>query len=412
MFYGWVIVAAVFAAQGFMIGFWTYGFPLLVDPVQREFGATVAEVQMGLSAGGILGAVLAPLLGPIVDRWSARGMASIGAVLLVVALILMSYAPGVYAFVAAVAIVLNGANVLLGPITGSTLVSRWFDQTRGRALGIAATGTSVGGLLIPLLLNGLISHVGWRGSLRVLAGCVLVLVVPLVVFGLRDHPSDKGLHPDGADEPPGSADAATGDRVWSAREVFRSPAYWLIGCCLGLLFMAYTGTLANLHKYATELGVDAAEATRLISVIAVMGFIGKLVFGWAADRVGMRVGLWVAIALTALGIGILSLEPSYTGMLAATVLMGLAAGGMLPVWSGMIGEAFGVTSFGLAMGLMMPIITVFAAPAPMIAGLSFDETQSYSLAMQCFVGALFVSAALLVPLRLSQSEEATGSESS
>lgn len=404
MFYGWVIVAAVFTAQMFMVGFWTYGFPLLVDPVQKEFGASVADVQLGLSAGGILAAVMAPLLGPIVDRWSARGMASIGAVMLVAGFLLMSFSPGVYAFAAAVAIVLNSANVLLGPITGSTLVSRWFTMTRGRALGIAATGTSVGGLLIPLLLDSLIASMGWRGSLRVLAGCVVVMVVPLVTFGLRDYPSDKGLHPDGADAPASSAGAGISGRVWTAGEVIRNPAYWLIGCCLGLLFMAYTGTLANLHKYATELGVDAAGATRLISVIAVMGFIGKLIFGWAADRVGMRVGLWTAIVLTALGIGTLSLEPSYFGMLVGAALLGLAAGGMLPVWSGMIGEAFGVASFGMVMGLMMPIITVFAAPAPTIAGLSFDQTQSYALAMQCFVAALVVAAALLVPLKLSQSE--------
>ncbi|MDP6978732.1 MAG: MFS transporter [Myxococcota bacterium] len=405
MFYGWVIVAAVFAAQMFMIGFWTYGFPLLVDPVQKEFGASVADIQMGLSAGGILAAVLAPLLGPLVDRWSARGMASIGAVLLVTALVLMSFAQGVYAFVGTVAVVLTGANVLLGPITGSTLVSRWFTTTRGRALGIAATGTSIGGLLIPLLLDSLIASMGWRGSLRALAACVLVFVVPLVVFGLRDHPGDKGLHPDGAEEPPSSADAAASGRVWAVGEVVRSPAYWLIGCCLGMLFMAYTGTLANLHKYATELGVEAANATRLISMVAITGFIGKLLFGWAADRIGMRVGLWAAIALTALGIGTLSLEPGYAGMLVATALMGLAAGGMLPVWSGMIGEAFGVASFGLVMGLMMPIITVFAAPAPTVAGLSFDQTQSYSLAMQCFVGVLIVAAALLVPLRLDQNND-------
>ena len=82
MFYGWVIVGAVFVAQLFMVGFWTYGFPLLVDPVHKEFEASVTDVMLGSSIGGLAGAVVAPIVGPLVDRWSARGLSIIGAVLL------------------------------------------------------------------------------------------------------------------------------------------------------------------------------------------------------------------------------------------------------------------------------------------------------------------------------------------
>ena len=404
MFYGWVIVAGVFLAQLFMVGIWTYGFPLLVDPVQKEFGASVTEVQLGLGIGGVLGAVTAPLLGPLVDRWSARGMILIGSFMLVMALLFMSISQSVYQFAAVLAILLNGANLLLGPITGSTLVSRWFAASRGLALGIAATGTSIGGLIVPLLLSGWIESMGWRGALQMLAGCVSVLVVPMVIFGLRDHPSDKGLNPDGAASTPDTTGAVPIDRPWTTSEILRSPSFWLIGCSLGLLFMAYTGVLANLHKYATELGVEVPAATRLITTIAIAGFVGKLLFGWAADRLGLRPGLWLAQALAAFGIAILSVEPSYAAMLLACTLMGLAAGGMLPVWGGMVAAAFGIASFGRVMGLLMPVIAIFTSPAPIIAAQSLDRTQSYGLAMQGFVAALMVAAMLLIPLRLSARE--------
>lgn len=406
VFYGWVIVAGVFVVQLFMVGFFTYGFPLLVDPVQREFDSSVTDVMLGISIGGLTGAAISPLVGPLVDKWSARGLIIIGSLLLVAALLLMSICQGIYQFAATVALVLSAANVLVGPITGSSLVSRWFSASRGRALGIAATGTSVGGLVVPLILEHSIASMGWRGALQLLAACVVVLVLPLMIFGLRDHPSDKGLVPDGAESGVSATSAAPVSRTWKTGEVLRTAAFWLIGASLGLLFLAYVGTLANLHKYATELGIEVGAATRLIHVIAVSGFIGKLIFGWAADRISLRVGLWLAQGLAAAGIAILSLEPGYTTMLLAACLMGLAAGGMLPVWGAMIGAEFGVASYGRVMGLMMPVIAGFVVPGPLLAARSLDLTGSYSMAFQGFVGVLVIGAMLLIPLRLTTEQPA------
>ena len=136
MFYGWVIVVGIFVVQLFMVGFFTYGFPLLVDPVQKEFDSSVTDVVLGVSIGAWTGAAISPLIGPLVDKWSARGLIVIGTLSLAASLYLMSICQGVYQFAAVLAVLLSAANVLVGPITGSTLVSRWFSASRGRALGI------------------------------------------------------------------------------------------------------------------------------------------------------------------------------------------------------------------------------------------------------------------------------------
>ena len=261
LFYGWVIVVGIFVVQFFMVGFFTYGFPLLVDPVQKDFDSSVTDVMLGISIGGLTGAVMSPLVGPLVDKWSARGLIVIGTLSLAASLYLMSICQGIYQFAAVLAVLMAAANVLVGPITGSTLVARWFSASRGRALGIAATGTSVGGLIVPFLLENSIASMGWRGALQLLAVCIIVLVLPLMIFGLRDHPSDMGLHPDGAEAAESTAVAAPVSREWTTGEVLRSPSFWLIGVSLGLLFLAYVGVLANLHKYATELGIEAGNAT-------------------------------------------------------------------------------------------------------------------------------------------------------
>ena len=402
MFYGWRVVISVFTAQFFMIGFFSYSFPILVSPVQQEFGVSVTEVQVGISIGAIVGAFLAPVFGPLADRWSARGMMAIGSVLLVASLLLLSISQNVTQFVFVMATLISAANLLLGPITGSTLVSRWFDASRGRALGIAATGTSIGGMLIPLLLGGWIESLGWRAALQTFAACFALVITPLLLFAVRDHPSEKGLSPDGVDAtPPEGQDSEPAEvQTWTTGEILSNPSYWMIGGGLGLLMLGYVGVLTNLHKYATTLGVEVESATILLSVIAGSGFAGKLIFGWAADRMSLRLGLWLAQGLAAAGIAVLSFEPGYSTMLLGTMLMGLAAGGMLPVWGAMIAAAFGVASYGRVMGLIMPIISVLTMPGPVLAGLSMDETGSYQLAFRGFVVAIFAAATLLLPLRL------------
>ena len=168
MFYGWWIVASVFVAQFFMVGFFTYTFPLIVVSVKESFGATATEINLAMTVSTLAGVILPPLVGPLVDRWSARKLMMIGAVMLSSALWLLSLAENIWAFVVLFAVFLAPANTLLGPVTGPAVVSRWFMASRGKALGVAATGTSVGGIILPFLVSGWLQAWGWRGSLQAL----------------------------------------------------------------------------------------------------------------------------------------------------------------------------------------------------------------------------------------------------
>jgi MFS family permease len=268
-------------------------------------------------------------------------------------------------------------------------------------------------MVVPALLTNWIAAWGWRGTLQGLAAMVVFFVLPLVLFVLRDQPADKDLEPEGmsAAIPEGGADGAitSAEREWTTGEVLKSRSYWMISCALGFLFMSYMGVLSNLGLYITGLGIEVqitllgvefTAAAILVMLISLFGLIGKIVFGYAADLIGLRPGLWIAQALAASGIFLLSLEPAFPVMVAAAMLLGLAAGGMLPVWGAMVAAAFGTLSYGRVMGLVMPVISVLVMPGFMIAGASSDATGSFALAMQAFVAMIGVSAALLLGLRL------------
>ena len=180
-------------------------------------------------------------------------------------------------------------------------------------------------------------------------------------------------------------------------------AIWLlIGLSLGLLFSTYSVVLANLSPYALHLGHEQGAASTLIMVIAITGFIGKLVFGALADKLNLKTGLAVAQLLVLSGFLVLALEPAYPLILCASVAIGLAAGGMLPVWGALMARVFGLLSYGRAMGMMGPVITLCVMPSFAVVGRLYDTSGSYVSALFLCCAGMVVSGLLLVPLKLAR----------
>ena len=303
-------------------------------PVQLEFDVSRTEVMYGITWATTLGLIVAPLIGILADKWSIKNLMAIGAVSLGLGLILLSKSESILQFSLLFALFICLSNNLLGPLTGSTVVSRWFSTSRGKALGIAAVGTSMGGLIIPYMVDLGIANIGWRDMLFYFGLTVLIILLPYLLLAVRDFPSEKGL----SGEPQAvevinnqsAGEVADGPDL-STREVLAIPAFWFIGATLGFLFMSQTGVLTNIGAYMAGEGL-ADKTKTFIQTATGMGLIGKLLFGYAADRVNLKFGLWAAIVLASIGVAILASQPAFTYMLVAAVL-GLATGGMLPVWA-------------------------------------------------------------------------------
>lgn len=397
MFYGWRVVGGAFVAQMFVIGFFTYAVSLLVAPVRDEFGASLEQVMYGLTAGTFIGLVLMPMAGVLVDRLPVRWLMTGGTLCYALGIFGLSHSSSIGQYIVLFGSTMALANAFAGPLCSSAVISRWFTLSRGKALGIAAIGTSVGGVVVPALLSWWLAQDSWRSALEQFALLILAVMLPIVFLTVRGKPSDVGMapEPDGQDSVPEDAQLGVGD-------IARNPRFWYIGLSLGILFSGYTAVLSNITPYATNLGRSAEQASSLIMAIAISGFIGKLLFGAAADKFSLRSGLWAAQALVLAGFLLLALEPGFAGMLLATLSLGLAAGGMLPVWGAMMAQAFGLASYGRAMGLMGPLITLCVMPGFAFVGKLHDISGSYTLSLLIFSGLTLLAACLLLPLRLDQ----------
>lgn len=398
------MVFGVLFGQLFLTGFMTYAFGLLVVPIQQEFSATRAELMYGLSISMFLGLFLAPVIGSQVDKKSARLLMSAGALALGGGLLVLSLSQTVIQFSVVFGVTFAFANLLLGPVTGSATVSRWFTVQRGKALGVAAFGTSIGGLLVPLLVSYWLEENGWRWALRGVGLCVLCLVLPYFLVLMRGRPEELNLAPDGVEPDPMAVAMNTPNKAVIAElrvaDLLGMRSFWLLGLAMGLLFAVYSSMMSNLPAYAVGLGVSTTGAGWMLTTVAGTGLLGKLAFGLAADRVNLRLALMVAMALLMAGLLILATEPSFTMMIFAAVLFGLAAGGILPVWGAIIAVIFGTASYGKVMGFITPMITLIVMPSYQVVGQLYDRTGSYSLVFYLFSALLVLAACLLAGLRM------------
>ena len=400
MFYGWRIVGGGFVSQALVVGFFTYAVSLLTQPVQETFGVRVEEVMYSLTLGTFLGLFTMPLAGMLIDRISLRKVMAAGVVLFAAGLALAANSQTMTQYILAFGFTMAIANSFAGGVVCSTVVSRWFTASRGKALGISAIGNSVGGILIPVLITFWLPEYGWRGTLINMSLLLLFGVLPVVLLTIRSWPADVGR----SAEPTSASSRTVVDigKLLPLGQIIREPNFWWLGLSLGLLFGTYSAMLSNLTPYATQLGHNEAQASRLIMVVAIGGVLGKLMFGMAADRFSQKASLWVAQMFVLTSFLLLASEPPYALLLVASLLLGLASGGMLPVWGALMANLFGLASYGRAMGLIGPLVTLCVIPAFPLAGRLYDVSGNFTLPLYVFSGVVVAAAVLLIPLRVRQ----------
>ena len=397
MFYGWYLAIVAFLLLMVSNGAIMYSYSVVAVPLGLEFEASRVTMMLGVTVMTIAGGIMSPLFGSLIDRWSLRSMMLIGVFGMSCGYFLLSFTtaswqvPLIYG-----ALMMLGLN-LLGPLTTSTLLARWFSHKRGMVLGLAAIGTSVGGFVFPPVIQWLIDAYEWRDALRILALGCLILTIPAVML-VVNSPKDRGLGADGvaldADAPLVLPEAITFKSLLADRN------FWLIALVMSLLFSAYTGVLSNLVPLALNKGLSAEQGAFLISILAVAGIAGKIGFGTIADRVDLRLGYAASIVCVIIALLLFATTSSFSTFMLASGFMGFATGGMLPVWGAILAILFGAANYGRVMGMMSPVIMPLTLVGAPLAGYIFDVTGGYAPAFVLFAGGLVLALIALPFIRI------------
>ena len=385
------VTATAFAALFAIVGLALYGLPLYYDFMVRELGWSRTMVTSGNAISKlVVGPLFGFAAGWIVDRFGPRRLMMAGILMAGGALIGLgatSLAGAFYLFYFFNAL----GYVCGGPLPCQVLVSRWFDKTRGKVMGIAYLGIGVGGAIVPLLTAWMTAHVGWRMSLQLLGALIVLIALPLAYF-VRENPGDD---PGGAPLKPSRNENA------SISAILRTPAFYLLAIGSMCSIAAVGGTNQHLKLFLSlDRGYSQADAAAIISLVLTISIVGRLLMGWLADRMPRKHVMLLIYVLVAAAIPLLMARaaPGAASMYAFAAVFGLGLGGEYLIIPLMAGELFGIGVLGRVMGIVLTADGVAEATAPMLIGYMRDRTGSYNTGFFLLVAIALVGAAAIALL--------------
>lgn len=393
-FHRWILLAYGVVMQAMTIGISTYSFAFFVVPWMREFDVLRSSLMIAATGATIGTAFLSPVCGMLLDRFSSRTLVIVGAGTFSLGLAAIAMAPSAVAVILLFVLVLPFGMVLSGTLMASTLVARSFSEGRGLALGISALGTSLGGLVMPLLVTQILASFDWRVLFNILAGLVIALVIvpaPLVLRSRTDAPGEP------------AARAHAGPKF----ELMRSPSVLKLGLAFLVPSLLFVAVLHNLGALAADLSISQQHAAWIASTASLVMMIGKVITGFLCDRVDHRLLYMGIVMAQAIGVSILCLAASFAPLLIAVVLLALGAGGGLPVITSFAAGRWGPENFGSMMGVVFALAGLTGVGS-VLAGVIRDASGSYVIAFLGLMLALVPAAWCFITLsRSSQSADSS-----
>lgn len=359
------------AATGFLslfslVGIMYYGVPFFYDFWVKEFGWSRATVTSGNMFGKIIiGPLFGFAAGWFIDRFGPRRLLLSGIVIAGLAVIGLGTMTSLLGFYSLYLLIALGY-MCGGPLPNQVLTSRWFDKSRGKAMGIAYLGIGIGGMLVPHIAKWLNSQMDWRSSLVIL-GCIMIAVAFPMAWFVKENPGGK-------------LDAAKRDEpVIPFKSIVKNRAFYFLAigsmCSIG----AVAGVSQNLKLFfSLDLNYSQGHAANVISLVLGASIAGRLLMGWLADRLSKKHVMILIYTIISVSIMLLYFATTPGIVYLFAVLFGIGLGGDYMIIPLMAAELFGVKVMGRVMGLILTVDGLAEAFGPLLAGWLRDSSGSYA----------------------------------
>ncbi len=359
---GWNVIAVCLLCNTVTVGVGFSSFTFFAERWIVEFEVARSNIAIAIMLCSFGGALIAPFAGRFFDKASIRLLVAAGLVIHAAGLFLLSFAQASWQIIAVYAVLLPFGLVLSTNLPSQVLAVRWFPTRRGLALGIAASGSSLAGILMPPTVSSLIDRFGWQSTLHIAAGITAALLLPLVLLVVSNGPGSSSKEPAAQETTP----ASTQTQVTTA-VILRTANFWKLMALSILTLGVVAGVEILLVAYGAERGVARIEVAALFSTLAIATVGSNFLAGFLADRVEHRmilaaVGFAGACAYTGL-----AFAHGFVPVVLLFVLLGVSLGGLLPMVGASLARQFGTSALGRAYGLAAAILAVQAVFAPLIA---------------------------------------------
>jgi len=373
------VTAAAFTVLFCIVGMALWGLPFYYDFMVQQFGWTRGQVTSGNALSKlVVGPAFGFLAGWMVDRFGPRRLMLAGILMAGTALVGLGSIStlGMFYFF----YMLNALGYVFGgPLPNQVILSRWFERSRGKAMGFAYLGIGLGGAAVPWISHTLVQHFGWQAALRTLGFLILLIALPAALL---------------AKEPPRAKETAVPAGFAEARGAFTTIPFFLL--TLGSMFSiaAVSGAQQNLKLFLSlDLHFRQSQAARILSLVLAFSIVGRLLMGWLADRFPKKYVMLLIYLLVAAAIPLLFAGRSILAIYIFAAVFGIGLGGDYLIVPLMTADIFGVQLLGRLLGVILTVGSVAEAVSPWLVGRLRDTTGSYSAGFLALIGMALLGAA-------------------
>ena len=401
IFYGWHMVGLVSAIRIVGGGLHQFGFTVFFLPISQDLNISRAATSLAFSLSRAQGAIEAPLVGYLIDKYGPRPIIVTAVFLAGVGYILLSWVTSYTGFMVVYLGVICLAFIAGFVHSPMVVANSWFIRHRARAMTVVSAAVPIGGALISPLLAVGVASVGWRWA-AFASGCIFLLVCLPLSFQLKRSPESMGLLPDGdvAPEisPSDSAPDATINKNTTAdftsREAMKTWIFWLLVISMTARVTCYSTATVHFIPLMVWKGLSEGAAATLLGAFASINLLAHFLLGWIADRVNKPKLLAACHFLPALALPPLFVDSGYWQLLLFTITFTFLDASFPIIWA-TVGDFFGRRHFATIRGMMSFFYMWGSFAGPVMAGAIYDRTQSYELVLWILL-VLLTFATLLV----------------
>src|SRR5216117_2753570 len=398
IFYGWWVVAA-FSVTTFISTGIRHAVGPFLKPMVADLHLDRASFSLVIAVSLFLYGVFMPIAGMLLDRFSVRVVASVGTVLLAISLVMTAMVRDFWEFAAVYGVLVPLGLAGTGPVIASGVVARWFSKRRGTALSVLGSASMTGMSLLVPAVTWLIITTGWRTTYMLIAAGILVVVLPLCLWVVRDSPESMGLTADGT-LPTAGAGAIDIERV-SGGEALQTLAFWQLA---GSFFTCgFSMSLLSAHgiPMLTDHGYSPMFASWALGVLGGSAIGCTVMLGYLSDRLGRRPllsSIYAGRILIFAGFFLIRDNPM--AILVVAVLGGITMAGTGSMTSALTADIYGRFSVSSVFGLIFLVHQTGSALGSWLAGALYESTGAYGAAYA--LACVFLFCAAVVALKIDR----------
>jgi len=379
-----VLVCAVGIGVGVSsLPFYTQG--LFIEAWIADFGWTRAQASLGILGSTLALAAVLPFIGSIVDRYGLVTPVMISLLGLSLAYVLL----GMFVQSIATFVILAMLQAILGsassPLAYTRAINAVFNKQRGLALGVALSGAGVAATFGPTLISNAIDAFGWRGAYYAMALFTLVVGAVIVLVLSRLNGAKTAA----------SIDMEAANRDFIVAKASRT--YWTIMAAIFCLSLGLGGLMIHFVPILLDVGFATNAAVKIAGVIGIAVVLGRLLVGFAVDRIfAPRVAIAILLACIS-GVLALALLGSVVAVPAAFVI-GFSVGAEVDLIGYLVARYFGMHAYGQIYGRQYSTFLIATGLSPVILGAVRDATGTYTASLFTAAAFMVISAALFAKL--------------